>query len=68
MDIHARAMEKVQEILTAPNAGALAPDVDARVRAGLKGLVAGVSVPPKGWEPPTAKRGRRRTGRRSQVA
>ena len=36
--------------------------------AGLKGLVAGVSMPPKGWEPPTAKRGRRRTGRRSQVA
>ena len=45
--------------LHAPNAGALAPDVDARVRAGLKRLAAGVSVPPKGWEPPTAMRGRR---------
>lgn len=65
---HYRKLVPASFTLHAPNAGALAPDVDARVRAGLKGLVAGVSLPPKGWEPPTAKRGRRRTGRRSQVA
>jgi trimethylamine--corrinoid protein Co-methyltransferase len=66
-DIHKRAMEKAREILTEPNADALPADVDARVRAGFDGLVAGDSIPPEGWEPPAAKRGRR-ANRRSKVA
>jgi len=63
-DIHKRAIEKAREILTEPNADALTAEVDARVRDGLPGLVAGDSVPPAGWEPPAAKRGRRASRRR----
>jgi trimethylamine--corrinoid protein Co-methyltransferase len=63
-DMHARALVRVREILTAPNAGAFSADVDARVRAAFGGLVAGDSVPPAGWEPPPPPRQRRRGGRR----
>ncbi len=48
--IHQRALNKVQDILSQPNPAALPPEVDARVRAGFDGLVAGDSVLPLGWQ------------------
>ncbi|MCP5366264.1 MAG: trimethylamine methyltransferase family protein [Hyphomicrobiales bacterium] len=64
-DIRFRALEQVRAVLTRPNPRALAPEVDARVRAAFDGLVAGDSVPPAGWTPPHAGRGRRQTRRRA---
>jgi trimethylamine---corrinoid protein Co-methyltransferase len=63
---HARAMRRAAEILSAPNSAALAPDVDARVRAAFDGLVDGGSVLPEGWEAPerTAAPARRERRRR----
>ena len=66
--IHQRAMNKALDILSASNPAALDPAIDARIRARFKGLVAGDSVPPKGWKPaatgPEAPVRKRRTNRR----
>jgi trimethylamine--corrinoid protein Co-methyltransferase len=41
LDTHARAMHRVHEILAGENPAVFSPEVDARVRAGFAGLVAG---------------------------
>ena len=41
LDSHARAMQRVREILTRDNPAVFSPDVDARIRAEFEGLVAG---------------------------
>ncbi len=69
--IHQRALNKAMSILSQPNAAALDADVDARIRAEFKGLVAGDSTLPEGWQPhnvgnSTAKRERRPSRRRKQ--
>jgi trimethylamine--corrinoid protein Co-methyltransferase len=51
MDSQARAMQRVQDILTRDNPAVFSPNVDARIRAEFEGLVAGVSVPPPSWTP-----------------
>jgi hypothetical protein len=48
-------MRRVKEILTRDNPAVFAPEVDARVRAAFVGLVAGDSLPPKGWSKSTAE-------------
>jgi trimethylamine--corrinoid protein Co-methyltransferase len=48
--IHQRALNKAYSILSTPNAAAFSAEVDARVRAGFEGLVAGDSVLQQGWE------------------
>ena len=50
LDSHARAMQRVREILTRDNPAVFSPDVDARIRARFDGMVAGDSVPPEGWK------------------
>jgi trimethylamine--corrinoid protein Co-methyltransferase len=47
--IHQRAMNRALDILSQPNAAALAEEVDARVRVHFDGLVAGDSALPEGW-------------------
>ena len=66
LDAQARAMKRVQEILTQDNPAVFAPEVDARIRAEFEGLVAGDAIPPAGWEPSpsAAPVARRRTHRR----
>jgi len=51
LDSHARAMKRVRDILTRENSAVFSADVDARIRAEFKGLVAGDSVPPSSWKP-----------------
>jgi trimethylamine--corrinoid protein Co-methyltransferase len=65
LDAHARALRRAKAILCEPNPGALSPAIDARVRAGFEGLVAGDFEVPAAWqayrqEPLRARRGRRR--------
>ena len=47
--IRQRALNKALDILSLDNPAALAPEVDARIRAEFDGLVAGDSVVPEGW-------------------
>jgi trimethylamine--corrinoid protein Co-methyltransferase len=49
LDAQARAMKKVQEILTHDNPAAFPEELDARIKAEFPGIVAGDSVPPEGW-------------------
>ncbi|MDH3760738.1 MAG: trimethylamine methyltransferase family protein [Gammaproteobacteria bacterium] len=71
--IHQRAMNKAFEILSTANPAAFEPEVDARVRAGFEGLVAGDSVLPEGWDrvdvgsatPLRERRPSRRRGRKA---
>ena len=51
LDAQARALRRVQQILSNENTAVLAPEVDARVRAAFDGLVDGASALPQGWEP-----------------
>ena len=53
LDAGARAMKRVQEILTHDNPASLSPEIDTMVRAAFPGLVAGDSVPPQGWKKAT---------------
>jgi trimethylamine--corrinoid protein Co-methyltransferase len=48
--IQQRAMNKVYDILSQPNAAALDAATDARVRAGFDGLVAADSMLQEGWQ------------------
>jgi trimethylamine--corrinoid protein Co-methyltransferase len=50
LDSQAHAMLKVREILCRDNPAVFSAEVDARVRAAFKGLVAGDSRPPAGWK------------------
>ena len=49
-DIRQRALNRARSILCEPNPAALSANVDARVRDGFDGLVAGDSVFPDGWQ------------------
>jgi trimethylamine---corrinoid protein Co-methyltransferase len=64
LDSQARAMRKVQDILTRENPGLFSPEVDARVRTAFTGLVAGDSRPPEGWTRAVPPARRERTERR----
>ena len=68
LDSQARAMRKVQDILTRDNPGVFAPEVDARVRAEFAGLVAGDSRAPEGWTRAAPPARRERTERRRREA
>ncbi|MEE8365545.1 MAG: trimethylamine methyltransferase family protein [Gammaproteobacteria bacterium] len=48
--IHQRALNKAFDILSRPNTAAFDLAVDARVRAGFEGLVAGDAMLQEGWE------------------
>ena len=48
--IQQRALNKAFDILSSPNTAAFDPIVDARVRAGFAGLVAGDAMIQEGWE------------------
>ncbi len=50
LDTHARAMQRVREILKRPAAASFAPEVEARIRAEFPGLVSGELRMPEGWE------------------
>jgi trimethylamine--corrinoid protein Co-methyltransferase len=50
LDSQARAMQKVQEILTRDNPAVFSPEMDARLRAAFPGLVAGDATTPEGWK------------------
>ncbi len=50
LDSQARAMHKVQEILTRDNPAVFSPEMDARLRAAFPGLVAGDATTPEGWK------------------
>ncbi len=45
LDAHARAMRRVHEILACRTAAVFSPQVDARIRADFRGLVAGDALP-----------------------
>lgn len=49
LDINARAMNRVREILEKESAMSFEPDVEERIRAQFPGLVAGDRVRPEGW-------------------
>jgi trimethylamine--corrinoid protein Co-methyltransferase len=53
LDSQARAMQRVRDILTRETAAGFSPEVDARIRAEFRGLVAGTLRPPEGWTRPT---------------
>ncbi len=59
-DAQQQAMRRVKEILGQENPDVFSADVDAQVRSRFSDLVAGDSVPPKGWKSSAAVRGRRR--------
>jgi trimethylamine--corrinoid protein Co-methyltransferase len=54
LDSHARAMQRVREILTGDNPAVFSPDVETKIRTEFEGLVAGDSVPPPAWKPPAS--------------
>jgi len=49
LDTHARAMNRVREILSKDDPGGFSPDVDARIRAHFKDLVTGKLELVEGW-------------------
>jgi trimethylamine--corrinoid protein Co-methyltransferase len=49
LDINARALNRVREILEMDSSVAFSPEVDARIRAQFPGLVAGNLEKPEGW-------------------
>jgi trimethylamine--corrinoid protein Co-methyltransferase len=75
LDSQARALRKVQEILTRDNPAVFSPEVDERLRAAFPGMVAGDATPPEGWkhvaraeaEDETGERRRRRHVRAALV-
>ncbi len=68
LDSQARAMRRVQDILTRDNPGLFSAEVDARVRATFAGMVAGDSRPPEGWTRAAPPARRERTERRRREA
>ena len=69
LDAHARAMQRVRELLTRDNPAVFSPDVEAQIRAEFEGLVAGDSVPPPEWkqwaqQQQNTRRARKRSRRR----
>jgi hypothetical protein len=69
LDVQARAMLRVKNILTRDNPAVFSPDVDARLREEFTGMVTGDSTPPEGWkrsEAPSSEDGKSRHRRRRQ--
>lgn len=66
LDAQGQAMKRVREILTQENSAVFSAELDSQIRAEFEGLVAGDSVPPKGWTPVnrTPSREERRRARR----
>jgi trimethylamine--corrinoid protein Co-methyltransferase len=50
LDVQARAMNQVKEILTRENPALFSPEIDAQIRAAFEGMVSGDSTPPEGWK------------------
>jgi len=50
LDTHARAMQRVREILGRPSLAVFPAEVDDRLRRAFPGLVPGNLVPPNGWK------------------
>ena len=48
LDTHARAMQRVHEILAKDTPALISPDIEAQIRAEFKGLVAGTLILPEG--------------------
>ncbi len=74
LDVQARAMQRVKNILTRDNPAGFSPEVDARLREEFIGMVSGESPPPEGWKPADEpnnvdgkSRQRRRRRRRQRV-
>lgn len=49
LDTHARAALKAREIISRESTAVFSPEVDARIRAGFPGLIAGKLEMPEGW-------------------
>ena len=49
-DVQTRAMIRVKDIHTQDNPADFSPDVDSLIRSEFIGMIAGKSVPPKGWK------------------
>jgi len=62
-DMRTRAMAKVHEVLSSPNANAISAEVDATIKAEFPGIVAGDSITPEGMVAPEKQRGRRQSRR-----
>jgi trimethylamine--corrinoid protein Co-methyltransferase len=54
LDVQARAMKRVKEILSHDNPVDFSPEVDAQVKAEFLGMVSGESIPPGEWKPTAA--------------
>lgn len=67
-DIHTRALDKVRGILTKPNAQAISPEIDAKIRTEFNGLVKGDVVTPEGWTAPAEAPVRLRQNKRRRSA
>ena len=52
LDTHARAMQRVREILARPAPPPFPPEVESRIRTEFPGLVPGALEMPEGWEIP----------------
>ncbi len=48
--IHQRALNKALEVISRPNAAALDPKIDMKIRAEFDDMVCGDSVPQEGWQ------------------
>lgn len=64
LDAHARALAQAKHLLCQPNAGALPPETDQRIRREFPGLVAGDPTVPESWRSQYGTEKRERRGRR----
>src|SRR3970040_2400007 len=64
LDSQARAMRRVDDILTRPNQAVFTPDIAARIRKTFAGWVMAEPKPPAGWTRPEESAGRDRGERR----
>jgi hypothetical protein len=70
LDVQARAMLRVKDILTHDNPAVFSKDVDQQLRSEFVGMVAGDSLPPEGWKSVSPQEGdkpQRRRRRRQRV-
>jgi trimethylamine--corrinoid protein Co-methyltransferase len=66
LDVQARAMKRVKEILTQDNPAVFSKDLDQKLRAEFVGMVAGDSLPPEGWKSAPSQESARPKRRRSR--
>ncbi len=70
LDVQARAMLRVKDILTHDNPAVFSKDIDQQLRSEFVGMVAGDSLPPEGWKSVSPQEGdkpQRRRRRRQRV-